>query len=316
MQMKRFCQAGILNRSQIKARQVHGFTLIELLVVIAIIAILAGMLLPALSKAKAKTMGTFCMNNTKQLMLANAMYQSDNGDNFPMSFHGGVAQNPATAAANPGYAPWVLGWLTWDASEQNTNILYLVDERYSKLAKYFGKAKNVFLCPADKFASPIQRSRGWSSRCRSVSGNIYIGRGNGWGPNGPWGGAGGPNNESVYRGANKMSDLLTPGPARTWVYVDEHPDSINDAGCFPSQSATTFTDAPANYHNGAAGFAFADGHSEIHRWIGPTMRGTLSKVIYDNARSFAVTGDRLDRSDVYWYSFHSPRQNANTVVGP
>jgi prepilin-type N-terminal cleavage/methylation domain-containing protein/prepilin-type processing-associated H-X9-DG protein len=307
---------GSSQRAQLNTRRPAGFTLIELLVVIAIIAILAGMLLPALSKAKSKTIGAYCMNNTKQLMLANAMYQSDNADNFPMAFHGGVAQNPATAVNNPGYAPWVLGWLDWGTSEQNTNILYLVDDRYSKLAKYFGKAKNVFLCPADKYASQVQRNLGWSSRCRSVSGNIYIGRGNGWGPPGPWGNAGGPLNEGVYRGARKMSDLLIPGPARTWVYCDEHPDSINDAGCFPSAAANTFTDAPATYHDGAAGFAFADGHSEIHKWVGPTMRGRLSKVSEGKfTATFDVTGDQLDRRDIYWYSFASPRVGPNTVLG-
>lgn len=312
MHMKRFCTASNSERSQAKEPRACAFTLIELLVVIAIIAILAAMLLPALSKAKSKTMGTYCMNNTKQLMLANGLYQTDNADNFPMSFHGGQAQGGA-AAGTAGNAPWVLGWLDWTLSTDNTNLLFLTDDRYSKLARYFGKQQNVFKCPADKYASAIQRARGWSSRCRSVSGDIYVGKGNGW-AKGPWGDASGPYNLTIYRGAAKVSDLAVPGPAQTWVYVDEHPDSINDAGCFPSADASTFTDAPANYHNGAAGFSFADGHSEIHRWLGPTMRGTLSTVIYDSGRSFAASS-ALDRRDIYWYSYHSPRNSAVTVTG-
>ncbi len=75
--------------------------------------------------------------------------------------------------------------------------------------------------------------------------------------------------------------------------------------------ARYFTDAPATYHNGAAGFAFADGHSEIHRWIGNTMKGRLSRVTYDtgwNANSY--TGD----PDIAWYSFHSPRVSTKTVT--
>ncbi|HOX04178.1 MAG TPA: type II secretion system protein [Candidatus Paceibacterota bacterium] len=247
---KALCLSG--RRTGGKPSDSGGFTLIELLVVIAIIAILAGMLLPALAKSKTKAQGIMCMNNTKQMMLACSMYINDNYDKFPGAHHGGLAQNPTP---NDPQAPWVVGWLDWTTRADNTNINYLIDRRYSKLAQYFANSKNIYKCPADVFVSQVQRNARWSSRVRSVSGNIHVGEGN----SENHGGA------ADYDHIKKMGDVRKP--AETWIYVDEHPDSINDAGCFAPYT-TSFIDLPASYHNGACGFAFIDGHSEIHKWKG------------------------------------------------
>jgi len=266
--------------------------------VIAIIAILAGMLLPALAKAKTKAQGILCMNNGKQLMLAWHMYNTDNDDKLVMSYHGGDAQGGAIARSNPQAAPWVVGWLDWTTSADNTNILFLIDEKYSKLAKYFGNSKNILKCPADHYVAKAQATKGWASRVRSLSGNINVGDGNY--ESGP--------TDAIYKHIRKLSDMTIPGPGETWVYLDEHPDSINDAGFFnPHQAA--WVDQPANYHNAAAGVAFADGHSEVHKWKGSLTAARAVKVKYSAAVDApAKTGD----PDIVWLAYRGGRVSEKT----
>ncbi len=278
-------------------QQTRAFTLIELLVVIAIIAILAAMLLPALSSAKCKAQAISCMSNSKQIMLAWQIYLSDNNDRIVQSYHGGKAQGGQIAFTDPKAAPWVVGWLDWSTSTDNTNVLFLTDDKFAKLGKYLGKSKNVFKCPADVYVSSAQRNRGWTERVRSMSGNIGIGEGNAeecvcW--------------DGLYKHIKKTGEFIYAGPSDTWVFLDEHPCSINDAGFF-NPHATAWVDQPASYHCGAAGFAFADGHSVIHKWL-DSLSTPKAKAVNTSFTGVTATVVKAGDRDIHWMSYHGGRK--------
>ncbi len=227
----------------LKGGGARGFTLIELLVVIAIIAILAAMLLPSLSRAKESAQATACGNNLKQLSVAWLVYTDDNGDL--------LVNNTSTADTRTRRQSWVNNIQDWASSPENIDPAFV---RSGKLAAYVNNDLGVYKCPSDR--SLAQNG----ARLRSISMNSLVGdpliQPNRFNPN--------------WVQFLKMTDF--PKPANFYVFIEEHPDTINDGYFMNRWDTIKWGNLPASFHNGAANISWADGHLERHKWLPDTVR--------------------------------------------
>ncbi|HSU55931.1 MAG TPA: type II secretion system protein [Candidatus Dormibacteraeota bacterium] len=276
-------------RSSTRSR---AFTLIELLVVIAIIAILASLLLPSLNKGKLKAYGIQCMSNHRQLSLAWRMYSDDNQDR--LLYASEDPWNPPTSAA-----AWITGTLDFNPNKQSNWDPDLTIKQ-SPMWPYCGKNLGIWKCPADHSYVDVNGQQ--KPRVRSISMNVFLG---GWGgTDGGWGSI-----FSAYKIYTRNTELVDPGYSKVFVFLDMREDSI-DMGNFGTRMAGWpdqpglygFYDLPGFYHHLAAGFSFADGHSEIRRW-----RDSRTMPPLQNEGEVDDWFDSPENQDVAWLQDHASR---------
>lgn len=275
-----------VRRRGMNGRLGRGFTLIEMLVVITLIGILAALLIPALGKAKARAQGIACLNNTRQLAFAWILYASDHEDRLAYNLGGDASKN---FIAPKSELNWVNNVLSWELDSDNTNTATILN---ASLSPYANRNINIYRCPSDQVLSDIQRRAGWTGRVRSYSMNAMVG-------DAGEASKGGTNvNNPGYTQFFRMDSI--PEPARIFVFLDEHPDSINDGYFINRASERAWRDLPASYHERATAFSFADGHAIMKRWL---VASTYAPARPD-AVPLPLSVSKNDSRDFKWVTDH------------
>lgn len=287
-----------------RTHQPAAFTLIELVVVILMIALLGLTLVPGVAKSRSNTKAIQCQNNLRQFTAGWSMYSGDYNDRVANNF--GVSETLSTMSAGR-LENWANNVMTWGTSAStqdlsNTNVAWVTG---GVLGKYLANAPGVYKCPSDRYLSAPQVAANWSGRVRSISMNSAFGRFS-------------TGSESTAQGLNwgfpqyvqYLKQTRVPKPAKTWLVLEEQPDSINDGYFINNPAVSSWQDIPSALHNGGCSLSFADGHTELKRWQSPTSWYRV-QFVYPATKTF----DALGRADYAWYLSRTGWVMASTGLG-
>lgn len=254
--MGKFIQRTHSSEFEATPERPGAFTLIELLVVIAIVGALSSLLLPALHQARENARRAHCINNLRQLAIANKLYLDDHAGKFPYNF--GTADTFRTIEEGS-FLNWVNNVMTWELDPSNTNLFWAST---GGLSPYLARSVQIYQCPSDRVLSAVQRNAGWSHRLRSYSMNAMVGNAGEFSQ--------GNSNVNNPHYLQFLKETHVPDPADFFVFIEEHPDSINDGYFLNKYYSGEWFDLPASYHHGSAVLTYVDGHVESHRWQEPS----------------------------------------------
>ena len=269
----------------------------DLLASVTVVVLLGSLVVLSLGAARPNSSAVQCLNNLRQLGVAWKAYAADAQDQVVNNF--GV--NDTTLAIQNGFFNnWANNVMTWSASAQtidisNTNLNWV---RRGPLGPYLNGSVSVYQCPADHFLSSVQRAARYQRRARSYSMNSVFGHFSLAGDS-TWKTP--PLNWAFPQYLQYLKQSTVPKPAKTWVLIDEHPDSINDGFFLNSPGATSWQDLPASLHDGACGISFADGHAEMRKWLSHTSNYGQVNYNYPLPKTFDASG----RKDFAWYLEHT-----------